>query len=359
MAVYDLSGALKEMPIYGSQRIEMVKALDAEGQFTHGNRQYEYSNHLGNVLAVSTDKMTTVGEHDDLISASNYYPFGLRIGDRSMNSGDYRYGFNGKEDDRDFSKSQLIQDYGFRLYNPALGKFLSVDPLTKSYPWYTPYQFAGNMPVWAIDLDGLEERIIITYHLDDGSTKLSTYQYGDKGFSEIKNAMWQYTTAENKDAFWTEGWNSYTMGMGYGGYDNQYNGPSKGALYVDSYQNGDQNTISYNPHWRDNSNPDFMYSALKLWDSPAMRAYTGDGLYYEVGVDMYSGAGASGSLGLFIPLHGPDFGKIALYADGGVGAGLDPASVSIGKVRLFIQVKHGISRLIIMLQEIDILVLLV
>ncbi len=157
MAVYDQSGALKEMPIYGSQRIGMVKALDTEGQFTHGNRLYEYSNHLGNVLAVSTDKMTTVGEHGDLISASNYYPFGLRIGDRSMNSGDYRYGFNGKEDDRDFSKSQLIQDYGFRLYNPALGKLLSVDPLTKSYPWYTPYQFAGNKPIKYIDLDGLEE----------------------------------------------------------------------------------------------------------------------------------------------------------------------------------------------------------
>jgi len=36
---------------------------------------------------------------------------------------------------------------------------LSVDPLTQSYPWYTPYQFAGNKPIWAIDLDGLEEWI--------------------------------------------------------------------------------------------------------------------------------------------------------------------------------------------------------
>jgi predicted nuclease of predicted toxin-antitoxin system len=33
---------------------------------------------------------------------------------------------------------------------------LSVDPLTKDYPWYTPYQFAGNTPIQAIDLDGLE-----------------------------------------------------------------------------------------------------------------------------------------------------------------------------------------------------------
>ncbi|MEM9337245.1 MAG: hypothetical protein AAGA66_00835, partial [Bacteroidota bacterium] len=34
---------------------------------------------------------------------------------------------------------------------------MSVDPLTSSYPWYTPYQFAGNKPIYAVDLDGLEE----------------------------------------------------------------------------------------------------------------------------------------------------------------------------------------------------------
>lgn len=33
-----------------------------------------------------------------------------------------------------------------------------MDPITKDYPWYTPYQFAGNMPIWAVDLDGLEEK---------------------------------------------------------------------------------------------------------------------------------------------------------------------------------------------------------
>jgi hypothetical protein len=52
-----------------------------------------------------------------------------------------------------------VYDYGFRIYNPRLGKFLSVDPLTKSFAWYTPYQFSGNKPIWAIDIDGLEEQV--------------------------------------------------------------------------------------------------------------------------------------------------------------------------------------------------------
>lgn len=43
-----------------------------------------------------------------------------------------------------------------RIYDPRLGKFLSVDPLAPEYPELTPYQFASNTPNMAIDLDGLE-----------------------------------------------------------------------------------------------------------------------------------------------------------------------------------------------------------
>ena len=67
----------------------------------------------------------------------------------------YRFGFNGKETDKGdegMGGGGSTYDYGFRIYNPSLGRFLSVDPLFKSYAWYTPYQFAGNKPIIAIDL---------------------------------------------------------------------------------------------------------------------------------------------------------------------------------------------------------------
>ena len=67
-------------------------------------------------------------------------------------SGSYRYGFNGKENDSE----TRTQDYGFRIYNPGLGRFLSTDPLTAKYPMLTPYQFASNSPIAGVDLDGLE-----------------------------------------------------------------------------------------------------------------------------------------------------------------------------------------------------------
>ena len=47
----------------------------------------------------------------------------------------YRYGFNGKEKDDDWTGTTgATYDYGFRIYDSRIGKFLSVDPLTGKYP---------------------------------------------------------------------------------------------------------------------------------------------------------------------------------------------------------------------------------
>lgn len=71
----------------------------------------------------------------------------------------YRYGFNGKENDNEVKGEGNQQDYGMRIYDPRVGRFLSVDPLTKQYPHYTPYSYAGNKPIAFIDRDGEEEGI--------------------------------------------------------------------------------------------------------------------------------------------------------------------------------------------------------
>jgi RHS repeat-associated protein len=68
----------------------------------------------------------------------------------------YRYGFNGKENDDEAYGDDNQQDYGMRVYDPRLGRFLSVDPIAGQYPELTPYQFASNSPISGIDLDGLE-----------------------------------------------------------------------------------------------------------------------------------------------------------------------------------------------------------
>jgi RHS repeat-associated protein len=117
-----------------------------------------------------------------VLSAQDYYPFGMEMPGRTfVLGGGYRYGFNGKEKDASEFGSLAVYDYGFRIYNPAIAKFLSVDPLKKEYPELTPYQFASNTPIQAIDLDGLEmekstaaKKIVITATIVNYSKELAT-----------------------------------------------------------------------------------------------------------------------------------------------------------------------------------------
>ncbi len=180
------SGAmtLTELDLYGSSRLGMLRprinmtatapartymnglgSVGYSSTFMRGRKLYELTNHLGNVLATISDKKigvpsgSTISYYTaDLISANDYYPFGMLQNNRSFTAGStkYRYGFNGKENDNEIKGDGNQQDYGMRIYDPRTGRFLSVDPLTAKYPELTPYQFASNRPIDGIDLDGLE-----------------------------------------------------------------------------------------------------------------------------------------------------------------------------------------------------------
>ncbi|MET0637786.1 MAG: RHS repeat-associated core domain-containing protein [Chitinophagaceae bacterium] len=185
---------LKRHHLYGSSRIGLIarnqntnlekyssQNMNLLGQsflssFERGDKTYELGNHLGNVLVTVTDKKTGVdiapqdgiieSYNADVVTANDYYPFGMQMPGRDYNAlgaADSKYGFNRKENDDHVNGEGNQQDYGMRIYDPRMGRFLSVDPLTKTYPWYTPYQFAGNKPIWATDVDGLEENTPSTY----------------------------------------------------------------------------------------------------------------------------------------------------------------------------------------------------
>ncbi len=57
-------------------------------------------------------------------------------------------------------KIEKFVDESSSMENPSdnsqQSRFFSVDPIAAKFPYYSPYQFAGNMPIWASDLDGLE-----------------------------------------------------------------------------------------------------------------------------------------------------------------------------------------------------------
>ena len=203
---------LKEMPIYGSSRLGQYRPKTDTKKTALGQRIYEFSNHLGNVLVTLTDNKVPQmdGTYESVVvSASDYYPFGMAMSERTYSNSEYRYGFNGKENDTDFGNDQLIQDYGFRLYAPSVVRFFSVDPLSPSYPWYTPYQFAGNTPIRAIDLDGLEPVYlngeIVSYDIQKG-----------QGFSQIAADLAEHGHFVTWESIME--WNSVTV-VGFDGED--------------------------------------------------------------------------------------------------------------------------------------------
>jgi RHS repeat-associated protein len=86
---------------------------------------------------------------------SDYYPFGMLMPGRDYHD-EYRFGYNGKEKDNEVAGDGNEYDYKARIYDPRIAKFLSVDALQKKFAMLTPYQFASNIPISGIDLDGLE-----------------------------------------------------------------------------------------------------------------------------------------------------------------------------------------------------------
>ncbi|TAH41850.1 MAG: hypothetical protein EYC69_07120, partial [Bacteroidetes bacterium] len=150
-------------------------------------KQFELTNHLGNVLAVVSDRKLPHPNggliafyQPDITSTSDYYPFGMMMDGRSYSASEYRFGFNGKEKDDNVAGLGNQYDYGFRIYNSRLGRFLSLDPLHGNYPWYTPYQFSGNKPIYAIDLDGLEELVVTKPQYNNRTWISITYVYPNK-----------------------------------------------------------------------------------------------------------------------------------------------------------------------------------
>src|SRR6056297_1695330 len=76
---------------------------------------------------------------------------------RSFSSGAYRFGFQGQEKDNEWTGQQGSHlAFKYRVHDTRIGRFLSIDPLTKDYPWNSPYAFSENRVIDGVELEGLE-----------------------------------------------------------------------------------------------------------------------------------------------------------------------------------------------------------
>ncbi|UOX34450.1 RHS repeat-associated core domain-containing protein [Flavobacterium sediminilitoris] len=138
------------------------------------NYVFNYTDHLGNIrLSYSTDPSTKALE---ILEENNYYPFGLKHANYNMSrkayyksGGDlvleepcpscpidfkYNYKYNGKELQSELGLN--MYDYGARNYDPALGRWMNIDPLAENSRRWTPYNYAYNNPMYFVDPDGMQ-----------------------------------------------------------------------------------------------------------------------------------------------------------------------------------------------------------
>jgi RHS repeat-associated protein len=155
-----------EHHIYGSSRLGMQvydKSYGIPGNNYYrriGDKRYELSNHLGNVLSIVTDRKVIEGEDKplqvpDVLGTNDYYPFGMLVPDaENTATSDYRYGFNGKEKDNELKGEGNSYDFGARMYDPRIGRWFATDPLEAKYSNMSPYIYCANNPIIYIDPDG-------------------------------------------------------------------------------------------------------------------------------------------------------------------------------------------------------------
>lgn len=98
---------------------------------------------------------------------------------------DNKYNYNGKEEVGQGLGINLL-DYGWRHYDPAIGRFTTVDPLAENYNFQTQYAYAANNPIRFIDFMGLSAANPDWIDNGDGTY---TAEAGDSTYSLAKDAQ--------------------------------------------------------------------------------------------------------------------------------------------------------------------------
>jgi RHS repeat-associated protein len=123
------------------------------------------------------------------IHISNYSPFRVLLQNRNFTGEKYRYGFQRQEKDDEWSGANNSYDFGARIYDPRLGRWLSVDPKFREDPEFSPYCFAYYSPLLFHDPDGKKPKVTIlpqSFAHQVGQPITSIYQLGQTTWSPTK-----------------------------------------------------------------------------------------------------------------------------------------------------------------------------
>ena len=167
---------------------------------TMNTKAYEQSNHLGNVLVAVSDARQILNSGSSVTgfvaivkSATDYSAFGAPMAGRTYTSNSYRYSFNGKEKENEIASGDL--DFGARICDARLGRWLSMDNYSSAYPDLSPFSFSGNVPTYIIDAGGnylIDPNGDIIYTVQPSKPSERVEVLGGGGSYQFKMYVWIY-----------------------------------------------------------------------------------------------------------------------------------------------------------------------
>jgi hypothetical protein len=176
-ALHDGHLTQTELHLYGSSRLGLLhRSVNVDTVYTaddttmtllgtglnvnfgRGQKLFELNNHLGNVLVTVNDKKLGVSSNNttidyfnpQVVTAQDYYPYGMVQPGRSVNVDGYRFGFNGQEKSDEVAKGSTTAQ--FWEYDSRIGRRWNIDP--RPTVGISGYNTFGGNPIWFNDVKG-------------------------------------------------------------------------------------------------------------------------------------------------------------------------------------------------------------
>jgi len=155
----------------GTAITNKTRILVDGGYIEDGVYHFYLTDHLGNNRVVAKADGT-------VIQKSHYYPFGMAFAEGAVSEqGKQPYKYNGKE--LDTMHGLNMYDYSARYYEPAVGRFTTVDPLAEKFYSWSLYVYTFNNPLRFTDPTGMEPNDGILGFLSSLGNKIEKFFLGN------------------------------------------------------------------------------------------------------------------------------------------------------------------------------------
>ena len=163
----------------------IVANKNSSGTITGYTVYHHITDHLGSVRAI------TNASTGNVVETSDFLPFGTRWSQTSGSSSatltdaTNRWRYSGKEEQKAINSSLPLIDYGARMYDPTIARWLSVDPMAEKYYPLSPYGYCANNSISIVDFHGDSLWVKNNrneYQYNNGSFYLNGQKVKEKGF---------------------------------------------------------------------------------------------------------------------------------------------------------------------------------